>query len=90
MISYVFKCSGDYKLFAQTFQQTIEYITTIYNVATTIVRSSTVNNVVETVLSTMDALTMLFSHDNNIDHMLFDEQCCINLINFYACSVFRI
>ena len=28
---YVFKCSGDYKLFVQTFVQTIEYIITIYN-----------------------------------------------------------
>ena len=55
-----------------------------HHVATTIVRSSSVNNTVGTMLLTVVAWT-LFNHDNNIVDALFDEQCCINLINFYAC-----
>ena len=47
-----------------------------------IVQSSTANNADRTMLLTIDALTMLFNHDNNIDHTLFSEQYCINLINF--------
>ncbi len=47
-----------------------------------IVQSSTANNADRTMLLTTDALTMLFTHDNNIDHTLFSEQYCINLINF--------
>ncbi len=47
-----------------------------------IVQSSTANNADTTMLLTIDALTMLFNHDNNIDHTLFSEQYCINLINF--------
>ena len=47
-----------------------------------IVQSSTANNADRTMLLTTDALTMLFNHDNNIDHTLFSEQYCINLINF--------
>ena len=47
-----------------------------------IVQSSTANNADRTMLLTIDDLTMLFNHDNNIDHTLFSEQYCINLINF--------
>ncbi len=47
-----------------------------------IVQSSTANNADRTMLLTIDTLTMLFNHDNNIDHTLFSEQYCINLINF--------
>ncbi len=43
---------------------------------------STLFTPVGTMLLTIDALTMLFNHDNNIDHTLFSEQYCINLINF--------
>ena len=42
-----------------------------------IVQSSTANNADRTILFTTDALTMLFSHDNNIDHRLFSEQYCL-------------
>ncbi len=47
-----------------------------------IVQSSSANNADRTMLLTIDALTVLFNHDNNIDHTLFSEQYCINLINF--------
>ncbi len=39
-----------------------------------IVQSSTANNADRTMLLTIDVLTMLFNHDNNIDHTLFAVQ----------------
>jgi hypothetical protein len=44
--------------------------------------SSAANNADRTTLFSVDISSALFNHNDNIDHTLFSEQYCTNLINF--------
>ena len=52
------------------------------SVSTTVVASSMLNNIVETMVNNIVRSTTLFSHDNRVATALFNQQCCNNLCYF--------